>query len=245
MMGRGPFVRRQELQQASQAKIAANEHSFGQQSPIVAIKNATGEVRLRGECVPLSEPLTTDLDRFDNDPLYAANGPPELARFAILNRKLEEGDVDPTAIVSGMAFAWLTGDIGKQFAAPAEDYSLETADQGPVVVIDDPGPSGERRVARVLIVGTSSTPESGTGRGVCPCGTRVTGVVEIPGWTQLAAKTFEYPFPEPVGLQDLSYDAETGEWVTAPILVPCVTPDEDPYTESFVWYIGRVVIVEE
>lgn len=84
----------------------------------------------------------------------------------------------------------------------------------------------------VANVGDSAGPGAGGGTGgggVCACDVSVPGVVAVDCLAQPLAYRWEVTLPAPIGNVTVTYDQESGYWVSDPIEVECETPIDDPY----------------
>ena len=78
-------------------------------------------------------------------------------KFAITQLYLPDGVIDANATVSGVCFARVTGDAGQTNATTKSGQdTLETGSSGPCVILYDPGPSGQERIAAVRIGGVTA-----------------------------------------------------------------------------------------
>lgn len=72
-------------------------------------------------------------------------------RFAVIQRPLIAGDIDPRALIHGITLARLTGPTGVSSAGTGEnEYTLVAGNVG-AMIIHDPGPAETERIAYVAL----------------------------------------------------------------------------------------------
>lgn len=78
-------------------------------------------------------------------------------QFAIIQQFLDHNAIDSRAIVSGACYVRVTGDAGQTNATTKSGQeTLETGSSGPCIILYDPGPSGQERIAAVRIGGVTA-----------------------------------------------------------------------------------------
>lgn len=124
---------------------------------LVIVRNTTGTTVPLYSVLTVKKPSITsasDADRYRTLMQFDGERVAEddEQRFAITQTRVANNDIDPLAVAAGVTWVRLVGDTGKRFATTkANTYTLEAADSGPCIILDDPGPSGSERVARVKI----------------------------------------------------------------------------------------------
>ncbi|WP_437230387.1 hypothetical protein SH661x_001941 [Planctomicrobium sp. SH661] len=205
---------------------------------LAMIRNQTGDPLPQYSVVQCTSPVidpATDEDRYRS--LMAFNGTAigadDEQRIAITQLRLADGDVDPFGVVSGVTWARLTGPADKTSATTKEDQStLEASDSGPCVILYDPGPDDEERIALVRIGGGSSSGSSGGGdsTGGCDCSiSSEVGAIEF-GDILLPAN---WSFDDPLGLEAsilISHTGTDAEYDSDGYTLDC--PEDEPPPEE-------------
>lgn len=154
----------------------------------ITVTNGTGSTRNRYEVLQIDGSVFNgETEKEQYVPRFRGTGiqcdTDDTEQFAIIQNDNVIEDGQARCYASGETFAKLTGATGKTHAsAKSGQYTLETGDSGPVVIIHDPGPTNTERVGYVRFGGGSGDDDISTGpagTGPC-CGTvYASGSVEI------------------------------------------------------------------
>lgn len=159
--GRGAFVRRSEISSlvAAAMKGTPSPEETGLGDNEIRLKNATGSNHDIFSVFHVGNSILTP----DNNesgykfgiPTHAGEeiGEDDDSAIAVVQVPSNDGKM-AIARAAGITLVRLTGETGKTHATTREgEHTLEAADSGPCVILYDPGPDGEERIARVRIGG--------------------------------------------------------------------------------------------
>lgn len=156
--------------QSSGREPLADRTSIGR----TKVRNETGGDREMFEVLHLAGPLIGPADHaaeYLHHTSFAGDAVTQAGeeRVAILQEPCPAGAIRP-AIHAGVSIARLTGPAGKRrgTTVPGE-YALQAADDGPFVILYDPGPEESERFAVVRFGGGSGGADGADGDHACGC----------------------------------------------------------------------------
>lgn len=231
--GRGPFVRRTEITTPTSAELGDVESKLHRHTQCF-VKNSTGAARQIYEVLKVSDVLITyaqNSTHYLHHDLYDGAEPASAfeERVVILQQPADDGQIR-LAAQAGVSVARLKGVVGKKRArTDTEGFALVANDDGPFVILHDPGSDTEgERFAKVRFGTATADWISGeTASGTCPCVSHTRGSVDdVPGssleWTRsylLAFHTIR------IGVVEVVYDSP-GVWKADEVEVTCNNEDE-------------------
>lgn len=177
--GQGPFVRRKEIAGLVAAALQGRtQNGKGVPKDEGFVRNETEEEHDEFSVFEIGDPLISPDDDEDGfsfgETLFEAIevSSDGVERICVIQTPASDDDTLVRAVFAGVTRVRLTGPSGQTHARPvAEEYTLEAASSGPCVILHDPGPEEEERVAIVRIGGGGS---SGGGGSIsingCQCG---------------------------------------------------------------------------
>ena len=122
----------------------------------VPVKNNRGAQLPAFSVLELTEPLfdaTASQEDYESRVAFSG-GLPSIdgaLNFVITQRLLEDGDIDPFAVVQGVTLATLSGPEGQLTAGPESNSEKLITGQIGAKILHDPGPEGSDRIGYVLI----------------------------------------------------------------------------------------------
>lgn len=219
--GKGPFVRRSEVATASGRIVDVAAQPLARHTECM-VRNGTGADRDRYQVLKiadvLTEPAASEGHYLQHD--YFAGITVDQAdedRICVLQETAADGQIR-RAVMAGVTVVRLTGAIGKNYATIAVDsHVLVAADEGPCVILYDPGPEDEERFAKVRIDGAGGSNTGVIGVGACGCQFITVGSVDCLGEGDSAAKYVVYGLGALLGADydaiELSFDSDC-TWIS-------------------------------